>query len=101
MVFTTSESLPKLPFDPPDSTSIVDFIFDERHGRPPLTEVPAPFAEGLSGKEYSALEVKDRVELLARALAEELKWDPKNGTERDRVAGLFTVNTVSLVTVGA
>ena len=95
MVFTPPSFVPKLPYDPPDSVSIFDFTFGEEYGRPPLADSPAPFVEGLTGKEYSALEVKARVERLAVALAEELEWDPHAGSERNRVAASFTVNTVS------
>ena len=96
MVFTPPESVPKLPFDPPDSVSIFDFMFDEQYGRHPLEKSKAPFANGISGQEYSAFEVRDRVEFLARALARELDWNPNTGTEWEKVAGLFTLNTVSL-----
>ena len=94
MVFTTPAFIPKLPFDPPDSVSIFDFVFGERFGRPPLAESPPPYIDGLTGKAYSTIEVKDRVEWLARALKEDLGWDPRQGTERDKVAGVFAVNTV-------
>ena len=101
MVFTAPDFVPKLPYDPPDSVSIFDFVFGETYGRPALVKSPAPFVDGLSSREYSAPEVKNRVEWLASALAEELGWDPSKGTERNRVAGLFTVNTVSDVLDGA
>ena len=95
MVFKPSDAIPKLPFDPPDSVSIFDFIFDEKYGRHPLGKSKAPFVDGIDGREYSASEVRDRVEYLARALAHELDWDPNTGTEWDKVIGLFTLNTVS------
>jgi hypothetical protein len=95
MPFYPPAWVPKLPFDPPDSISIQDFILDERYGRHPLGYSKAPFVCGLSGKSYSALDVKDRVDYLARGLAKELGWQPNVGTEWDKVIAVFSVNTVS------
>lgn len=95
MPFTPPSWVPKLPFDPPDSISVGDFLLEERYGRHPLGYSFAPFTCGISGKEYSALEVKERVDFLARGLAKELGWKPNEGTEWDKVIGVFSVNTVS------
>lgn len=95
MVFHPPPWVPKLAFDPPDSLSIFDFIFDENYGRYPLGYSHPPFTCGITGKEYSALDVKDRVEALARGLAKELGWSPNKGTEWDKVIGVFSINTVS------
>lgn len=97
MVFTTPPSVPKLPFDPPDSIPICDFMLDEQYGRYALSDSRPPFTCGLTGVEYSAPEVKERVEKLARALSRELGWEPNKGTEWDKVAGVFSVNTVCLI----
>lgn len=94
MVFHPPSWVPKLPFDPPDSITIGDFMLDEAYGRHPLGYSYPPFTCGLSGKEYSALEAKDRVEFLARGLAKELGWEPNQGNEWDKVVALFSVNTV-------
>ena len=53
------------------------------------------FTCGISGQSYSPLEVKDRVEYLARGLADELGWQVNSGTEWDKVVGVFSANTVS------
>lgn len=55
-----------------------------------------PFTCGATGKTYSTLEVKDRVDYLARGLAKELGFQPNQGTEWDKVIAVFSVNTVSL-----
>jgi hypothetical protein len=69
-------------------------MFNEKYGRHPLKDSNPPFTCGLSGKEYSALEVRDRVDHLARALSKEFGWQVNQGTEWDKVVGIFTVNTV-------
>lgn len=101
MVFNPPASVPKLPFDPPDSIPIGDFMLDEQYGRHPLTDSKAPFTCGLTGVEYSAVEVRDRVDKLARTLANELGWDLDGGTEWDKVVGIFSVNTVGMMNTGS
>lgn len=94
MVFLPPQWVPELPFDPPDSISISEFMLDEQYGRYPLRHARQPFTCGLTGFGYSALEVRDRVDKLARALSKELGWRPNEGTEWDKVIGIFSVNTV-------
>ena len=94
MVFTSPSWVPKLPFDPPDSIPISEFMLNEEYGRHPLHHARPPFTCGLSGAEYSALEVRDRVEKLARGLANDLSWHPNKGTEWDKVVAVFSLNTV-------
>lgn len=94
MVFTPPQWVPKLPYDPPDSIPISEFMLNEDYGRCPLDQARAPFTCGLSGAEYSALKVRDRVEKLARALSKELGWKPNQGSEWDKVIGVFSLNTV-------
>lgn len=36
----------------------------------------------------------DRVESLAKGLAKEFGWSPNQGTEWDKVVGIFALNTV-------
>lgn len=36
----------------------------------------------------------DRTDRLARALSTEFGWQPNQGTEWDKVAGIFALNTV-------
>ncbi|KAL8835737.1 MAG: hypothetical protein Q9176_006746 [Flavoplaca citrina] len=99
MVFTNPQWVPKLPFEPPDSVPISEFMLNELYGRRPLTDSRPPFTCGLTGHEYSAHEVKDRVYKLAKALSEELGWKPNQGTEWDKVAGIFSVNTIDTLTL--
>ena len=94
MVFHPPQWVPELPFDPPDSIPINEFMLNEQYGRHPLHHARQPFTCGLTGFGYSAVEVRDRVDKLARALAKELGWRPNEGTEWDKVLGVFSVNTV-------
>ena len=94
MVFKSPAWVPQLPFDPPDSISICDFILSENYGRYPFNRSRNPFTCGITGKTYSTVEVKKRVDYLARGLAKELGWRPNQGGEWDKVIGVFSANTV-------
>jgi hypothetical protein len=101
MVFYPPEWVPKLPFEPPDTVPICDFFLDEQHGRRDLGGSLDPYTCGISGLSFTAIDQKQRTEHLARALAEELGWAVNQGTEFDKVAGVFTLNTVrNLFVVG-
>lgn len=75
-------------------------MWDENYNRHPLGYSRPPFTCGLTGKAYSALEVKERIDHLARGLAKELGWQPNQGTEWDKVIGVFSVNTVRAILPG-
>ncbi|MCJ1433560.1 hypothetical protein MMC27_002923 [Xylographa pallens] len=98
MVFTSPSWVPKLR-DPPDAVPIHEFMFDEKHGRYPIHKSKPPFTCGLTGAEYSAVEVRERINNLAKALSKELNWQPNSGTEWDKVIGVFTVNTIDTLTL--
>ena len=93
MIFTSPSWVPPMA-DPPDSIPICEFMLDEQYGRHPICDAKPPFTCGLTGVEYSVSEVKDRVDWLARALSNKLDWNPNRGSEWDKVAGIFSVNTV-------
>jgi hypothetical protein len=94
MPFYPPQWAPKLPFEIPDSIPISQFMLEEHFGRYPLGYSRPPFICGLTGEGLSALDVKDRVDYLARGLAKELGWSPNKGTEWDKVVGVFSVNNV-------
>ncbi|MCJ1293038.1 hypothetical protein MMC34_004591 [Xylographa carneopallida] len=98
MVFTSPSWIPKLR-DPPHTIPIHEFMFNEKHGRYPIQDSKPPFTCGITGAEYSAVEVRERVNHLARALSKELNWQPNSGTAWDKVIGVFTVNTIDTLTV--
>ena len=93
MPFTAPSWAPELP-NVPSHISLEQFMFDENYGRYPLGYSKAPFQCGLSGKQYSFLEVKERVDYLARALSKELGFKPNEGTEWDKTIAVFSVNTI-------
>lgn len=99
MVFTAPSWVPELQYDPSDSVPLCDFMLDEKYGRRALNDSRPPFTCGLTGIEYSVTEVKHRVDKLARALSKELGWQPNKGTEWDKVAGVFSVNTIDTLTL--
>ncbi|KAI9836285.1 MAG: hypothetical protein M1819_001622 [Sarea resinae] len=98
VVFTSPKWVPQLP-PIPSSIPLNEFMLDETHGRHPFVSSCPPFTCGLSGKQYSAAQVRDRVEFLARALAIELGWHPNRGTEWDKVVCIFTINTIDTLPV--
>lgn len=97
MTFLPNNCLPEMP-SIPDNIPICDFMFDECYGRCPYSESLDAYTCGLSGKKLSAHEQKERVELLSRALAEELHWRVNEGSEFDKVVGIFALNTVGRAT---
>ncbi|KAF4338464.1 hypothetical protein FBEOM_7609 [Fusarium beomiforme] len=98
MVFYPPPSV-SLPFEPPESITIPDFIFGDKYARKPVAQSRNPFTCGISGKTYTTEEVIQRETLLARALAKRLGYDIHDGTEWDRVAALFSVNTIDYIPV--
>lgn len=86
--------VPELPYVP-DDVSIPDFIFDDKYGRTPAHLSDSTFIDCFTGKSYTVQETRERLDYLARGLAKEFGWQPNKGIEWDKVAGLFSVNTVS------
>ncbi|WEW56234.1 hypothetical protein PRK78_001673 [Emydomyces testavorans] len=84
----------------PDSIPICEFLLTEKHGRASLASSKKPFIWGTTGEGYTALEVQQRVDYLARALAHELGWRPNVGTEWDKVVCIFALNTVDFFLLG-
>ncbi|KPM42945.1 hypothetical protein AK830_g3623 [Neonectria ditissima] len=97
MVFTSPQWVPSIPFEIPDSITVGEFMRDEQYGRYPLATARNPYTCGLTGKTYTAVEVVKRVDWLARAIAKRLALDPLEGTEWDKVIGIFSLNTIDYV----
>jgi len=74
-------------------------MLDDAYRACPLKASRNPFTCGLSGKTFTAVELVDRVEFLARALSKEFEWHPNKGTEFDKVIGIFSLNTIDLMTL--
>ena len=80
--------------DIPDTVPLPDFLLDNKYRSVPHEQAKNPFTCGLSGKTYTSLEWKDRVGWLARALHQELGFQVNQGTEWEKVIGIYTLNTV-------
>lgn len=99
MPFTAPSWVPQLP-EVPDYISLERFMFDENYGRYPLGYSRPPFSCALTGRSYSALEMKERVDYLSRALCKEFGFKPNEGSEWDKVVGIFSLNTIDYLTLG-
>ncbi|GAM84216.1 hypothetical protein ANO11243_022100 [Dothideomycetidae sp. 11243] len=99
MPFHPPSWVPKLPFDVPDNVSIDQFMLGGDHGRLPFESSRNPFTCGLTGKTYTISEVKHRVDALSRALSRDLHVGVHEGTEYDKVIGLFCINTIDTMTL--
>ncbi|KFA77662.1 hypothetical protein S40288_02716 [Stachybotrys chartarum IBT 40288] len=87
------------PEPPPSDIPIHEFLFsDGKYGRHPISSSLPPFTCGITGKAYSAEEVVQRVAHLAQALAAELRVGVNEGTEFDKVIGIFSLNAVDTLT---
>jgi len=80
MYWTSPSHVPQLPFLPPDTIPIHEFLFSDennygRHSK--LTSKP-PFTCGTTGKAYS----------------KDLGWSVNDGNEMDKVIGIFSYNSV-------
>jgi hypothetical protein len=78
----------------PDSITVDQFMNTEAYGCRPFSKSRNPYTCGLTGRTYSSAEVANRVDFLARGIRKKLNIFPNEGTEWDRVAALFCVNTV-------
>ncbi|KAI1803857.1 acetyl-CoA synthetase-like protein [Daldinia bambusicola] len=94
MVFTPPAWVPQLPFDPPDSIPIHEFWSSEKYGRQPLARSRNPYTCGITGKTYTAAEMTERYELLARSLAKRMGWRPNEETPWDKVVSVFSFNSI-------
>lgn len=80
--------------DVPDSITIEEFFSNEKYGRTPFSQSRNPYTCGITGKTYTVSQVAKRTDHLSRAIAQILHFDPNEGTEWDRVVGLYSLNTV-------
>ncbi|KAF5553357.1 phenylacetyl ligase [Fusarium mexicanum] len=98
MVFESpawARALPPVPL--PDSITVEEFMYSEKHGRKSLKLSRNPYTCGLTGQTYTVAEVRERVDSMARAIAKRLDWSVANGTEWDKVACVFSWNTIDYV----
>jgi len=69
-------------------------MLEDKYRKHPIKSSRNPFTCGLSGKTYTTQQVVERVEHLAQGISKELGWQPNQGTEWDKVIGIFALNTV-------
>ncbi|KAK3310811.1 uncharacterized protein B0T15DRAFT_50811 [Chaetomium strumarium] len=99
MVFYPPPWVPKLPFDPPDSITIGEFMRSEIYGRHPIARSRNPFTCGLTGKTYTVTESHARSDQIARALSKILGWEPNADSPWDKVIAVFSFNTIDYLGV--
>lgn len=76
--------------------TIAEFIGNERFGRFPLAESRPPFICGITGRSFTATQVKERVDYLSRSISHLLGFNLTEETEWDRVIAVFSFNAVSM-----
>ncbi|KAL2161355.1 hypothetical protein VTH06DRAFT_8577 [Thermothelomyces fergusii] len=99
MVFYPPPWVPKLPFDPPDSITIGEFMRDEKYGRRPFSKSRNPFTCGLTGKTYTVAESHQRSDEIAKALSKIMGWQPNADSPWDKVIAVFSFNTIDYLPV--
>ncbi|KAL2183255.1 acetyl-CoA synthetase-like protein [Thermothelomyces heterothallicus CBS 203.75] len=99
MVFYPPPWVPKLPFDPPDSITIGEFMRNEIYGRRPISKSRNPFTCGLTGKTYTAIESYQRSDEIAKALSKIMGWQPNAESPWDKVIAVFSFNTIDYLSV--
>jgi hypothetical protein len=93
MVFYPPKWVPDLG-EVPDTVPLCDFVLDEKHGRHPTATSRDPYTCALSGRSCSTEKLKEKVDHLSRTLSKEFGWNVNEGSEWDKVAGIFALNTV-------
>ncbi|PKS09197.1 hypothetical protein jhhlp_003811 [Lomentospora prolificans] len=98
MVFHPPSWVPQLPAIP-DSITLEQFMSDETYGRKAIDASLNPYTCGLTGKTYTASEVKQRTSFLSRAIGKRLGFAPNEDTPWDKVVAIFSVNTIDYIPV--
>ncbi|KAK0749407.1 hypothetical protein B0T18DRAFT_322482 [Schizothecium vesticola] len=99
MVFYPPPWVPKLPFDPPDSISVGDFMRSEIHGRREIAKSRNPFTCGITGRTFTTAEAYRRSDNVAKALSKVMGWEPNVDSPWDKVVGFFSFNTIDYMSV--
>lgn len=68
---------------------------NEGFGRASFAKSRNPYTCGITGRSFTAVDVAQRVDSLAKALAQRLSWSVEQGSEWDKIACVFSVNAVS------
>lgn len=97
MIFTPPPWVPKVSGPIPETLPVGEFVLNGDPGRPPTGSGKTPFLDAITGQSRTIEEIADRVDRLARALAQEFGWSPNEGSPWDKVVAVFSLNTVSPV----
>ncbi|PTB40321.1 hypothetical protein M441DRAFT_59111 [Trichoderma asperellum CBS 433.97] len=96
-MFSAPAWVPDLPFEPPNNITIGEFIWSSKHGRRPAATSRSPFTCGLTGKSFTVTQAPQRINFLARGLAQVLKVEPNKGLSLDKVIAIFSPNTIDYI----
>jgi ribosome assembly protein SQT1 len=96
MVFTAPSWLPE-PLTPiPETVPVGQFVLDGTGGpRSPAT-ADRILVDAVTGQAFSVGALSERVDNLAKGLAQELGWSPNQGRPLDKVVGILSLNSVSM-----
>jgi hypothetical protein len=78
----------------PNSITVEEFILSSKYGRRPAATSRSPFTCGLTGESFTATQMPQRINFLARGLAQALNIEPNKGLSLDKVIAVFSPNTV-------
>ncbi|KAK0633799.1 hypothetical protein B0T14DRAFT_507874 [Immersiella caudata] len=95
MVFSTPDWVSPIPWPVPDSLPLGEFTLNGADGVPRDDSKPVVI-DGVSGKQYSREDLRQRVEWLAAGLVERLGWAPNQGSPWDKVVAIYSLNTIDL-----
>lgn len=71
-------------------------MYDPKY-RVQKSEKPHTFVCGLSGKSIKAVDAKERMESIAKALSKRTGWVPvQEETEWEKIACIYSINAVSI-----
>lgn len=90
-----------MPGEIPDSVPLGTFSLSGRDDVVGQDASRPLLVDGLSGKAFSRATLRQRVESLARALAQRLGWSPNEGSPWDKVVAIHGLNSVGAATVHA
>lgn len=74
-------------------------MHSEKYGRSKISKSNSPFTCGISGRTFTTVEMIQRTNYLSRALSKRLGFKPNDGTEWNKVIGIFALNTVDNLTL--
>ncbi|KAH7216933.1 uncharacterized protein BKA55DRAFT_744019 [Fusarium redolens] len=96
MVFQPPSWVPDITTQISPTANVAEWALESRRA---TGSVRSPFICGLTGKKYTLKEVREKVNALAKALCNELKWSPNQGTAEDKVIGVLAVNSLDFLVV--